>query len=369
MKNKMEFELDRPWVLMNPGPINLTDSVRLALLQPDLCHREPEFQTLLQEVRSKINQIFTPSQKYTNALLAGSGTAAVEAMILSGVKPGGKLLSIENGVYGERVSAIAKAAGIELVSYHLDWGESIDFDKLESIINEEGDFFAIAGIHHETTTGMLNDVKRIGEIAKKYNLKYFLDSVSGLGAEEIDIESCNLTLVASTANKGIHGVPGVAFVIIDKEYLEVMKSYPPRSVYFNLPNYIACQDADTIPFTMPVHVLYAFNQALKELETETVAGRLKRFLKRANVVRDALEGHYEFYLDRKLFSNTMTSLKLPENISYDTIHSKLKGLGIVLYAGQGGLAKSIFRIAHLGEYDDDKELPRLIDALLSIVSK
>jgi 2-aminoethylphosphonate-pyruvate transaminase len=365
--SKIEVQLETPWTLMNPGPINLKDCVRLSLLSPELCHREVEFQTLLEQVRQKIASVFNIEEKYKIALLAGSGTAAVEAMIVSGMPPEGKLLIIENGVYGERINKIAQAAHIETIPYNLEWGEKVDFQFLEKIIKDNKDIKALAAIHHETTTGLVNDIEKIGKVCAQNDLLYFLDTVSGLAAEEIDIEKCNITIAASTANKGIHGVPGISFAVVAKDYLPQMDSYPVRSVYFHLSNYIKCQDSGTIPFTMPVHVMYAFNTALDELIAETVTGRIERFKKRANFVRDELDGNYELFLARDDYGNTMTSIKLPHNLNYKKIHQELKKDGIVIYAGQGGLVKSIFRIAHLGEYNDKVVLPKLMNKLVSLV--
>lgn len=356
---KIEINLESPWALMNPGPINLKDSVRLALLRPDLCHREVEFQELLENVREKIRRAFEISEDYTIALLAGSGTAAVEAMIVSGMPREGKLLSIENGVYGERISKIARAAGIEVIPFQLDWGEPVDLDKLRSLIQSTPGLTALSAIHNETTTGLLNPVEAIGQVARENDLLYFVDTVSGMAAEEIDIEKCGITIAASTANKGIHSVPGISFAVIRRDWLAEMEKFGSRSVYFDLANYVKCQDKGTIPFTMPVHVMYAFDVALDELIAETVPGRLRRFRERADRVRDDLADQFDFYIPRDKMANTMTAMALPEGVTYEEIHDALKKEGIIIYAGQGGLVKSIFRVAHLGEYDDDTVLPRL----------
>ena len=146
------------YVLLNPGPVNVSPRVRDAFRNaPDLCHREPEAGELLQSIRRRLTACFG-GDEYTAALLTGSGTAAVEAMIASGVVAG-PLLVVNNGVYGQRMADMARAHDIAVVEVRSGWAEPLALPPLEEALRANPAIEAIALVHHETTTGLLNPVR------------------------------------------------------------------------------------------------------------------------------------------------------------------------------------------------------------------
>jgi len=355
-----------PWILLNPGPVNLSDGVRTALLQPDLCHRESEFQELLRDVRRGLLEVFGVAGTFTAGLVAGSGTAAVEAMIHAAL-PGydGVLLSIENGVYGERMTSMATRAGIPVEKLHFDWTEAIDPQRIDDQLARNPDIRAVSVVHHETTTGRLNPIENIGAVVRKHGRTFVVDSVSGLAAEPIDLAAAGIDLVACTANKAIHGVPGVSFVLVSHEHLARLQGHTARSLYLDLAHTIAVNEAGSVPFTMPVQVLYALRAALQELQREGVAQRAQRFASRAGAVRQHLaQLGIRRLLPDDVLSNSLTAFHLPSGVTYQALHDQLKELGFIIYAGQGHLAGETFRIAHMGEYVPETT-DRLLDALTS----
>jgi len=147
-------------VLLNPGPVNLTSRVRNALTKPDLCHREPEFSRLQGHIRSALINVYELSkEEYGSVLLTGSGTLAVESMITSLIPRHGKLLVLANGVYGERIQKMAQAHGINHAVVAHQWGKELDMARIEAQLADDGEVSHVAVVHHETTTGCLNDLK------------------------------------------------------------------------------------------------------------------------------------------------------------------------------------------------------------------
>ena len=200
-------------ILLNPGPVTLTHRVKTSLLKGDLCHREPEFGQLQQNIREKLLQVYAlDSSTWTSIILTGSGTAAVEALITSLTPKNSNLLILENGVYGERIRKIATASKITNDQIKSGWGESINFGALEKALSSQK-YSHVALVHHETTTGRLNKLEQILSLCKHYNCKVLLDAVSSFGAEDISFEGGLITGVAATANKCLHGVPGISFVL------------------------------------------------------------------------------------------------------------------------------------------------------------
>ncbi|MHC8441986.1 MAG: 2-aminoethylphosphonate aminotransferase [Candidatus Eutrophobiaceae bacterium] len=355
-------------ILLNPGPVVLSQRVRQALMLPDLCHREPEFYALQQRIRASLLAVYGLSATHwTNALLTGSGTAAVEAMLCSLLPTQGKLLIVENGVYGERMSLIAQIHGIPYHRLRHDWLEKIDLHRLETALKRDPAITHLALVHHETTTGRLNDLLPIANICQARGIPLLLDAVSSFGAERIDFTEWGIAAAAATANKCLHGIPGCAFVILHKPSLPEQKNAPIHSLYLNLRDYLEQQDNDGTPFTQSVHSFYALAEALAEFSQQGgLEHRRRTYWDRMERVRTGLEKlGIKPLLPKDECSSVLNSFHLPKGISYKKLHDYLKECGFIIYAGQGELAKSLFRISCMGEISND-DLDRLLAACQSL---
>lgn len=352
-------------ILLNPGPVTLTSRVREAMLKPDLCHRETEFADLQRAIREKLLRVYSlNANEWAAGLLTGSGTAAVEAMVSTLIPDNGKLLSIENGVYGERITKIAQQYGIPLAVANFDWTQKIDCEQLARQLAEDRTITHVASIHHETTTGRLNDLAELLAVCETYEVKLLLDGVSSFGAESIPFEHKSLIACAATANKCLHGVPGTAFVIVRREALN---NANPRTLYLNLKSYVEQQDADGTPFTQSVQTFYALDEALDELFAEGGrSARLKNYLHRMATVREALKRlNVEPLLDDASCSSVLHAYHLPAGHTYQQLHQRLKDDGFIIYAGQGQLAKTLFRISMMGDISAD-DVGRLIQSFREV---
>jgi len=336
-------------ILLNPGPVNVSERVRQALLKPDICHREAEFNDLIEGIRDKLVRAFAPGGNFVPILLTGSGTAAVEAAVTSCLPPGRRILIIKNGVYSQRVSAMANAHKMQNMDIAGEWHERFETEPIQIALRQNRSIDVVCVVHHETSTGMLNPVKEIGAIAKKAGRFLVVDGVSSLGGEEIEFNSCNVGLIAGSSGKCIQGFPGVGFVLVRRDLMEQMVTYEQRSVYFHLPTYYKQQEEGSVPFTPAVQLYYAFDEALNELLEEGVANRIARYRKLARLIRNRMRAiRMKFYLREPLWSNTLTAFTLPEGVFYDHLHDLLRERGYVIYAGQAQLAESVFRVANMG---------------------
>lgn len=353
-------------ILLNPGPVNLSERVRQALLRPDLCHREPEFVDLQNTIRQNLLGVYGLDQLWAAVLLTGSGTAGVEAMLTSMVPDDGQVLIIENGVYGERMSRIAEIYHLPHSRLHHAWGEAVDMNKLARIL-EHDRFTHIALVHHETTTGRLNNLDDVANICSKYNIPLLVDGVSSFGAESLKFNEWNIAACAATANKCLHGVPGTSFVIVNREKIENDATIP-RTVYLDLKKYLQQQDNNGTPFTQSVQCFYALDEALKELQDQGGwQERQKQYQQYMKIIRDGMLAlGIKPLLDKADSSCVLHAYHLPENISYQQLHDQLKSKGFVIYAGQGDLAKTIFRVSAMGDIteDDMKKFVSIIEKIL-----
>src|SRR5262245_11750589 len=136
-------------ILLNPGPVNVSPRVTAALARGDLCHREPEAYELLSRIRDRLARAFAPRGDFTPVLVTGSGTAALEMAVTSVLSPAGRLVVVANGVYGERIAAMAAAAGLAHTVVAGEWARTPDLAAVERAAGEPG-VEAIAVVHHET---------------------------------------------------------------------------------------------------------------------------------------------------------------------------------------------------------------------------
>jgi 2-aminoethylphosphonate-pyruvate transaminase len=338
-------------LLLNPGPVTLTERVRRSLLQPDLCHRESEFFDLQDDLRQRLLAVYgLEPATWTAVLITASGTAAVESMVAALVPATGRLLIVENGVYGERIAQISARYHIPHERIVGDWMEAPDLDAIAARLDATDGaarFTHLAVVHHETTTGRLNDLRSLGELCRGRGLKLLVDGVSSFGAEAIDFTDGSLTAVAATANKCLHGVPGASFVIARRSVLAQAAS---RTYYLDLGRLAHLQDQRNTPFTPAVHTYYALQEALREYaEQGGRSARFRHYAALADQVRTGLAAlGIETVIAAEQSSVVLRAYRVPAGLTYTELHDAAKSAGFVIYAGQGDLSKTLFRISTMG---------------------
>jgi 2-aminoethylphosphonate-pyruvate transaminase len=334
-------------LLLNPGPVTLSERVRRSLLQPDLCHRESEFFALQDEIRERLLSTYGLDPRvWTAVLMTGSGTAAVESMTAALVPANGRLLNLENGVYGDRIAQMSSQYGIAHERVIGSWMEPLDLQAIAARLDSSA-FTHVAVVHHETTTGRLNDLRPISKLCNERGLGLLVDGVSSFGAEAIDFADESLHAVAATANKCLHGVPGASFVITRRTALAKAAS---RTYYLDLGRLARMQDQRNTPFTPAVHAYYALMEALREFADE--GGRAARFKRYAALAEQVRAGLGDLGINPVVppeqSSVVLRSYTLPAGMPYTELHDALKAEGFVIYAGQGDLSKTLFRISTMG---------------------
>lgn len=337
----------RRWVLMNPGPVNVTPRVRRALLGPDICHREKEFSEMLFNIRRKILKIFRISGTHTVALITGSGTAALESMMSSFAEKGKKILVLANGVYGDRIRRILEIHDSTANTLSSKPGDFPASAQIESFLKRDRTIHGIAMVHHETSTGMLNPLPEVSQLAKKYGKTLLVDAISSIGAEPIDFK--NIGLLAGSAGKCLHGYPGLSFVILSKKESKTLGEKQPKSLYLDLRHTLEFEEKKDTPFTPAVQLFYAFDAALDELLEEGLRNRIRCYEEKCDLLeRGFMQLGLRFLVSKEKRSHVLTALWLPERLSYEKLHQELKKAGFIIYAGQSRFSGKIFRVSNLG---------------------
>jgi 2-aminoethylphosphonate-pyruvate transaminase len=267
----------------------------------------------------------------------------------------GKALVVENGIYGERVSAILAMQGKDHDAVRSPWTEAPDLAAVEARLRADQRLTHVVAVHHETTTGRLNDVAALGALCRRYGVALLLDAVSSFGGERLDLAAWNVAACASTANKCLHGVPGVCFVLAARSALESRPS-SACSLYLDLHRNYEEQRKGYPLFTPSVQALYALQEALRELEE---AGgwerRHRHYQDLSNLVRSGLAelGVEPLLDDPDCLASMLTSFRLPPGTRFQGLYERLKAAGFVIYAGQQALREAIFRVAVMGDLSRD----------------
>ena len=340
---------DRQWVLLNPGPANTTPTVRQALVTPDVCHREPEFFDMMRRCRERLVRLAGGGAGWSAVLFTGSGTAAVEAALVSLVPRDRSVLVVNNGVYGDRMLRIARAHGMAAEALTYDNVTPVAPADVDAALQAHPEVSHVAVVHHETTTGLLNPVAEVARVAARHGRRVLVDAMSSLFGEPLDLEQAGIDAVTASANKCLQGVAGISFVIARRTSLEELKGNPPRSVYLDLYNHFVTQEQDNTPFTPAIQVLYAMAQAIAELEAETVRARIARYAENARVLREGMARlGFEILVPPGARSSILTTFRLLPGLGYDALHDAMKRRGYIIYAGQGEIRKYAFRVSNMG---------------------
>lgn len=341
-------------ILLNPGPATTSAAVKEALVVSDICPREKEFDSVLKSVLALSKRVVSQDDhRYQTVLIPGSGTGAIEAVLTSVVGEDEGLLIIDNGAYGDRMAKIASCFGLRHHVLKTTWGDPLNYADIEKFLGEKASNFKyLAFIHHETTSGVLNDLKKLSSFAKKYNLQTIVDAMSSYAGIEIDLDETPVNYLISSSNKCIQGMAGIGIVVADTSSLNSLKDKKSRNFYFDLyQNYDSQFHKGQFLFTPPVQILYALDAALKEFFSE---GRSERPQRYADLYEQMLAGMLELGFKplaaKEHHSKILTAFIEPEhhNYHFDKMHDYLYERGVTIYPGKGA-REATFRISNIGE--------------------
>lgn len=343
-------------ILLNPGPATTTDTVKQALLVPDICPREKEFGDVVKRVRRDLLTVAdVDPATHTAVLLAGPGTAAMEAAIGSLVPANGRLLVLDNGAYGERAGRIAGALGVPAHVWRVPWTERPTAAEFAAQLAGPGGPFTHAfWVHHETTTGLLNPLRDYGALCRARGVVSIVDLMSSFAGVNVSLRAEPVDFVLSSANKCLQGLPGISFVIGPRQAITASAAVG-RTFTLNLERHERSLADGQFPFTAPVQVVYALAQALKETLAETVPARAARYQACYHVMLDGMTAlGFQPLLPAELHSGLLTAFHTPTwpGFTFERLHDFLFARDITLYPGKLP-GTDTFRVANIGALTPD----------------
>jgi len=339
-------------MLFTPGPVMTSDAVKAVLLQPDIPHRQPVFEQFVHRIRESLLRLVGADSDYTAVVVSGSGTAANETALSSIVRPDEEVLLLTNGEFGERLQGILEVYGYRLHVLNFGWANPYDPDAIRRTLDERSAIGWVCMVYHETSTGMRNALGEVGELTAASGRKLFVDCVSAIGGEPLEVVRDRVDVCTGVPNKAVSGLPGVSFVIARRSCVPTLgDGMPRRNVYLNLQKHIEWSDrAEQTPNTPSVQMFVALDAALQELTAEGLETRIQRYQTCAAILREGLEHlGLRLLLSPEYRSNTVTTAFLPPGLSVDKFIEAMDGQGYVLYPGKGPLLEqNCFQIANMG---------------------
>jgi len=337
-------------LLMIPGPTNVDPAVLRVLSKPTLSHTDPEFVKIFKEALNDLKKVFMTSNEVF--VIAGSGTLALEMAIANLIEPGDKVLNTVSGYFGEYFVKISKVHGALPRVLETPWSKSIKPEDVKNALRKD-DYKAVTITHVETSTGVANPIKEIGEIVKEYsNAFYVVDTVCSLGGMEVRVDDWNIDICASGSQKCIGVPPGLALLSVSAKALEFMegRKNPVNFWYGDLRNWLpVMKDPSQYFATSPVNMVYALSKALKMLLNEGLENRFRRHHILADGVRASMDAlNLKMVADRESTADTVTAVYYPERIDDAVFRSEMKNRGIIVASTLGPLKGKGFRVGHMG---------------------
>lgn len=358
------------YLLLTPGPLSTTATVRAAMLQ-DSCTWDADYnQGVVEPIRRELVRLATGPEyqsDYSAVLLQGSGSYVVESVLGSAIGVDECLLIINNGAYGARMGEMARCLGLR--HHELDCGETTRPEPaaIEAMLARHPEITHLAMVHCETTTGMLNPLEEVAAFCQRRGIRLIVDAMSSFGGIPIDMGRLGIEFLISSANKCIQGVPGFGFVIARRAALAACAGRA-RSVSLDLHAQWQTmeQQGGKWRFTSPTHTVLAFAQALRELDEEGgIEARHQRYSEnqRTLVAGMAALG-FAPLLPEQWQSPIITAFYSPAHPDYRfaDFYQRLKAQGFVIYPGKVSQA-DCFRIGNIGDVT-----PERVRALLAAMA-
>ncbi len=332
-------------LLMIPGPVQLHERILRAMAKPMIGHRTKDFSEILEYCTKMLKKIF--GTKHDVFIISGSGTAGMEAAIacFSNVK---RITCIDNGKFGDRLGKIAERyTNVDVVRF--EWGKSIDLDEVEKSLAEGSE--ALAFVHNETSTGILNPAKELAKLAKEYDVLVIMDAITSAGGDYVAMDEWGIDVAIVGSQKCIGAPPGLCAVAVNDKAWEFYNERCP--FYLDLKAYKKKLSDWQTPYTPAVSLFFALQEALKIIEEEGLENRIRRHRELSAFVRkwaeDAGLKLFPELNEYSQYSNTVTAIKMPKGITDKELRGELRErYGILISGGQEHLKGKIFRIGTMG---------------------
>jgi aspartate aminotransferase-like enzyme len=339
--------------LMTAGPTPLPPAVSQVMAEPMLYHRAPAFIEVYTRVLSRLKDVFQTRNEVQ--VFTSSGTGALESAVANLVRPGEAALVASCGKFGERWFELCEAYGAETIHWETEWGRRIDPAALDEQLRANESIELVFTTFSETSTGVVNDIRELTQVAHRHGALIAVDAVSGLGAVSLPQDDWGVDVVVAGSQKALMAPPGLAFTSANEAALERAAASPGRRFYFDWARTVSGQRSDPpdSPFTPAVGLVKALDVALGMIEAEGLDKVFERHALLGRATREAARA-----LELELLggapdenANVVTAMVLPDALDGGKLPKLMRDrFGVTIAGGQGKLKGKIARVAHCGYF-------------------
>ena len=337
--------------LLSPGPTPVPERVLTAMANPIWHHRTPAFEGTFQKCREGLAWLFQTQQEVLT--LSCSGTGAMEAVYQSCFSPGDTVITIAGGKFGERWGNMARAFGFNCVIVDCPWGEAISVDAVKAALAQHPEAKAVVVCASETSTGVRHPDEAIAALVKdRDDTLMIVDAITALGVWDIQPERDGLDVVVTGSQKALMLPPGLAFVSLSAKAWKMCDKAKSARYYFDLKKELKNQRINQTSYTPAVSLIEGLHESIKMMQEEGLQGIFSRHARLARATRAGV-GALGLELFAKSPSDSVTSVIQPAGLKPDAVYKGLmQRANITIAGGQDAIIGKVFRIAHLGYYDD-----------------
>ncbi len=360
--------------LMGPGPSDVNPRVLAAMAGPTIGHLDPAFVALMDEIKQLLQYAFKTKNRLTIPVSA-PGSAGMETTFVNLLEPGDKAIVCQNGVFGGRMKENVERCGATAIMVQDAWGEAVDPQKVEDALKANPGVKLVAFVHAETSTGARSDAKTLTELAHKYGALSLVDSVTGLGGIELDVDGWGIDAIYSGTQKCLSCPPGLSPVSFSERAVEVIKARKTKvqSWFLDMQLVMAYWEGDgsrTYHHTAPVNAMYGLHEALVILAEEGLENAWARhaFHHRALAAGAEAMG-LNFVVKKENRLPQLNSITVPEGVNEAAVRARLlQEYNLEIGAGLGALAGKVWRIGLMGESASQTNVLRCLGALDAVLS-
>jgi aspartate aminotransferase-like enzyme len=336
--------------LIAPGPTPVPERVLLEMAKPVIHHRTSEFEAIFGKVAAGLKAVFNTKQDVL--MLAGSGTAAMEAAVINTLNPGDSVLVVDAGKFGQRWRDICKTYGISVSSIELDWGRSVKPEMIEEFLSANPETKAVLMQGSETSTTAYHPVEEIAKVvSKRENCLFIVDGITSIGVHETKFDEWGIDIAVTGSQKAFMLPPGLSFICLSDKAWRFTESSTIPKYYLNLKKELKSQSKNTTAYTPATTLISGLAEVLKMFEEEGLENVYKRHAVNAEATRAAITA-MGFELLAEVPSNAATGFYLPESIDGGKLVKFMREkVGITYAGGQDHLKGRIVRVSHLGYHD------------------
>lgn len=332
-----------------PGPTPCPPEVLQSMTKQMINHRGAEFADIMNSITANLKTLF--QTKNDLLMLTGSGTGGMEAAIVNILSPGDRVLSVANGVFGDRFANIAQAYGAAVTSIKFDQGKVVEIEQVRKALQDDPKIKAVLLTHNETSTGVTNDLQALAKLVKSFDKLLIVDTVSSMGSIDVPVDKWNLDVAISGSQKGWMAPPGITMISVSETAWKAHAASRMPKFYWDFSKAKSYLEKGQTPWTPAISVLYAMNVSLKMMLQEGMQNIFARHARLGAMTREGVKdmGLKLLAADERFASNTVTAVWPPQGVDPDKLRKTMRDkYQVVLSGGQGSLEGKIFRIGHLG---------------------